>query len=359
MTTHDSADSVANRPTASVGGIKLRIASWRVERKLYRSNRDDLARVAFKVVAIRLYSAAACFISMLLAAWIGAFARVVSAHDWHTFRTLNGATLITVSAQASRYQCYLLAVLLAWAFMLLLTPIGYTVTLRAAVAAAGVLGYLHLSPPAFPVTTRVTAVSHWLARFDQHTNRYAIAFLIFYIGAAYVLQSGAVSMFEHLDQLPTKPGREPHGGSSPLGLLRKPCAILLVLLILELVTWSATVARLAAAGAGTLGPEMSYGFQGGLYQSRYLLVLAIIAFILPQLYDVESWLVAAVALTALYGLAPNVLPFPSILVTAAARGELTRIGAAWGGGSLWAALFIFIPAFMFGIYLVGKFLRTP
>jgi hypothetical protein len=359
MVAHESAASAVDQPTASAGGIKLRISRWFLERKLYRRTRADLAGIVFKVIAIRLYSAAACFISMLLVAWIGAFARVVSAHDWHTFRTLDGATLLAVSAQAGRYQGDLLPVLLAWAALLLLTPIGYTVAFRSAVAAAGLLGYLHLSPPAFLVTTRVTAISHWPARFDDYGNRYAIPFLIFIIGVAYVLQHSAVSMFEHLDQLPTRLGRQPLGGSSPLGLLRKPCAMLLVLLMLESITWAATVIRLSAAGASTLGPETSYGFQGGLYQSRYLLVLAIIAVILPQLYDVESWLLVAVALTALYGLAPDVLPFPSMLGTAVARGELTRIGAAWGGSSLWAALFVFIPAVMFGIYLVGKLLRSP
>ena len=134
--------------------------------------------------------------------------------------------------------------------------------------------------------------------------------------------------------------------------------MLLILLVLESVTWAATVIRLAAAGADPW-LRMSYGFQGGLYQSRCLLVLAIIAVILPRLDDAENWLAAAVALTALYGLAPDVLPFPSILGTAAARGEPPRIGTAWGGGSLWAALFVFIPASMFGVYLVGKLLRSP
>ncbi|HET9081590.1 MAG TPA: hypothetical protein VFO01_13910 [Trebonia sp.] len=359
MVAPNSAAPLADQPTASVGGITLRVSSWLLERKLYRRTRADLARVAGKVVAIRLYSAAACFISMLLAAWVGAFARVVSAHDWHTFRTLDGATLITVSAKAGRYQGYLLPVLLAWAIILLLTPIGYTFAFRTAAVASGILGYLHLSPPAFWVTARVTAVSHWLARFDNDGSRYSILFLISSIGVAYVLQQSAVRMFEHLDQLPTRPGREPHGSSSPLGLLRKPFAMLLILLVLESVTWAATVIRLAAAGASTFGSGMSYGLQGGLYQSRYLLVLAIIAVILPRLDDAENWLAVAVALTALYGLAPDVLPFPSILGTAAARRELTRIGTAWGDGSLWAALFVFIPASMFGVYLVGKLLRSP
>jgi hypothetical protein len=341
------------------GTFKLHATHWCLERKLSRRTRADSAGVVFKVCAIRIYSAAACFISMLLVAWVGAFARAVSAHDWQAFRILDGTTLITVSAQAGRYQGYLLPVLLSWAVLLLLTPTGYTVAFRAAVLAAGILGYLDFSPPSFWVTARVTAMSHWFISFDDYWSRHAIPFLIFSIGAAYVLQYSAVSMFEQLDQLPIKPGRESYGESSSLDLLRKPCAMLLVLLVLLSVTWAATVIRLAASHASILSPEISYGFQGGLYQSRYLLVLAIIAACFPQIYNVENWLIAAVVLTALYGLAPNALPFPSILEISAGRGQLARIGTAWGGGSLWAALFIFTPAIIFGIYLVAKLLRSP
>jgi hypothetical protein len=62
------------------------IAQWFLERRLSRRTRQDFAEMVFKVCAIRMYAAAACFISMLLTAWLGAFARAVSAHDWRVFR---------------------------------------------------------------------------------------------------------------------------------------------------------------------------------------------------------------------------------------------------------------------------------
>lgn len=359
MVADDSLPSPADRPTSFTATVKLNATGWFLERKLSRRTRADSAGVVFKVLAIRIYSAAACFISMLLAAWAGAFARAVRAHDWHAFRTLDETTLLTAAAQAGRYQIYLLPVLLSWAALLLLTPTGYMFAFPAATVAAGILGYLGLSPPSFQVTARVTAISQWLRGFDNHWNQYAIPFLVFSIGVAYVLQRNAVSMFGHLDHLSSKPGRWSLGESSSLGFIRKLCAIALVLLVLLSATWAATVVRLAAAHATIRSPEMSYGFQGGLYQSKYLLVLALIAVCISQIYNGEKWLIVAVALTAWYGLTPNALPFPAVIEAAALRGELTHIGTTWGGGSLWAALFVFIPAIILGIYLVAKLLRAP
>ena len=100
---------------------------------------------------------------MVLVARIGAFVRAISAHDWHTSSTLDGATLLAASTQASRYEALLLPVLLVWAALLLLTPPGYTAAYRAAAIAAGALGYLNFIPPHFPVSTGVGPISRWLS----------------------------------------------------------------------------------------------------------------------------------------------------------------------------------------------------
>lgn len=341
------------------GTLRLRAGQWFLERKVSRRPWAEVAGVAGEVFAIRVYSAGACFVSMLLAAWVGALARVLSADHWHTFTTLDGMTLLSASAQASRYQGGLVPVLVSWAALLLLTPTGYTIAFRAAPVAAGILGYLHLAPPSFAVTTRVSALSHWLVSFDSHLRGDAIQVLIFSIAIAYVLQSSAVSVSARLDQVRRRPGRGSRDGPPWLDVIRKACATLLVLLVLLMATWAATVVRLAAAsGAGTRSLEMSYGFQGGLYQSKYLLVLAFIAVCLSQVYNADKWLVAAVLLTAWYGLAPTAVTWPSALEISVGRGLLTRAGTEWGADSLWAALFIFAPAVMLGIYLVGRLMRS-
>ena len=192
-----------------VDGIRPHPARWLLERRLSRRTRTDFVGFVVKVLAIRLYSAAACLVSMVLATWVGAFVRVVSAHDWHVFRTLNETTLLAASAQAARYQGVLFPVLLLWAVLLLLTPIRYTLAFRAAVVAAGILGYLRLAPPSFLVTTRVTAVSHWLVRFG---SRGGMLYLIFAIAVAYMLLSSAVAEFGRLDYLHRKVRRAPYAG---------------------------------------------------------------------------------------------------------------------------------------------------
>ena len=294
---------------------------------------------------------------MLLAAWAGAFAQAITARGGHGFRTLDGTGLLLASAQASRYQGDLVPVLICWAVLLLLTPTGYAVAWRAAPVAAGVLGFLDLSPPSFPVTTWVSAMSHWLVRFDHHWRPDGI--LVFFVSVlvAYALLSSAAGLFRRLDRFRARPDRRARPGSDAGDLIRKVCAMLLILLMLLLATWAATVVRLVASHPSVSGLEMSFGAQGGLNQSKYLLVLAFLAVCLAQAYSIEYWLFIAVALTAWYGLAPAAVTFPSVLEIPAGRGELARLGAAWGTGSLWVALFIYIPAIMLGSYLTAGLVR--
>ncbi|HEX5296304.1 MAG TPA: hypothetical protein VFW50_04890 [Streptosporangiaceae bacterium] len=332
-----------------VHGIRPHPARWLLERRLSRRTPADFVGFVVKILAIRLYSATACFISMLLAAWVGAFVRVVSAHDWHVFRTLNETTILAASAQAARYQGVLFPVLLLWAVLLLLTPIRYTLAFYSAVVAAGILGYLRLDPPSFLVTTWVTAISHWLVRFG---GRGGILYLISAIGVACVLLSSAVAEFGRLDHLHRKARRASYAGRHSRDVVRKLCAIPLILLALLSVTWAVTVVRLAASGSG-----ISPGYQGALHQSEYLLVLIAIAIAIPGLANGGKWLIVAVIFTTWYSLAPDVLSLLPALEISAGRGELIHIGTAWGADSLWAALFIFIPSAVFGIYLITALLR--
>jgi hypothetical protein len=135
--------------------------------------------------------------------------------------------------------------------------------------------------------------------------------------------------------------------------VRKLCAIPLILLVLLSVSWAVTVVRLAASGTG-----ISPGYQGALYQSKYLLVLILISIAISWLTDGGRWLIVAVIFTTWYSLAPDVLSLPSALKISVGRGELIHIGTAWGTDSLWAALFIFIPSAVFGIYLITALLRS-
>lgn len=356
VVTRDSAPFPADRHVASGGSLRLHFAHCVLRHKLSRRTRADFAGMVFNVVAIRLYAAAACLISMVLVAWAGTFARVVSAHGWRVFRALNETTLLTALAQAARYQGFLLPVLLSWAVLLLLTPDGYTLAFRSAAIAAGILGFLRFSPPSFLVTTRVATLSHWLTTFSGHG---AVPYLILAIAMAYVLLSSSVGIFGRLGDVRRKAHAVPYGGSSSFGFIRRLCALLLILLTLLSVTWAATVIRLAASGASRPSAEISYGYQGGLYQSKYLFVLVIVSITVSQIIISRKWLIVAVILTALRSLAPRVLRFPSTLEISAGRGQLTHIGTAWGPNSLWAALLIYIPAVVLGIYLAARLLRSP
>ena len=368
MVAHDPAHSPAGRSAAFPGITRPHPARWLAEHRLSRRTRPDFGSLVFKVLAIRAYSAFTCLLSMLLLAWAGAFVRIVSAGNWHIFKTLDDNTVQIISAQAARYQSYLLPVLLSWAVLLLLTPIGYTIAFRMAAVAAGVLGYLHLHPPSFLDTTKVTAISHWLASFSPA----AVVYLILAIPMAYLLLASAAAVFGRLGYLHRNARSVRYYGSISLGFTRRLCAMLLTLLVLLSVTWATTVARLAASGPRFPGAAISYGLQGALHQSRCLLVLVFISAAASQIASGIKWLIFAVILTALYNLMPGVLTFPSstaplkvvltlpsFLEVPAARTQLIHIGTAWGADSLWAALFIFVPASVLGIYLVIRLLRWP
>lgn len=343
-------------------GVTVRARRWVLEWRLYRRSWSDVAGVPVRVVSIRLYVATVCLISMVLMAWIGAFARVLVGQDWHTPTILSSATLLAAAEWASGFQGALFPVLLVWAGMLLLTPNGFTAAFRAAAVAACALGYLYFLPPAFPVTPKVAGVSRWLDQAGGHP------FVLYFVGSvalAVLLQLHAGRTFRRLH--PVNPASfEGH----PYGLLAcRLCVMPLILGMLLATVWAAAVIRLAAADGSLPGHGASYGFRAALVQDKYLFVLTLMAVLIAQLTSNTKWLIGAVALAAVYGMLPSTGPFqikttrfllfPPTLEFSAWRGELTRIGMAWGADTLWAALFLFVPAVVLGIYLVTRLLRSP
>jgi hypothetical protein len=355
MVAPDSAPLPADQPAAFTGGVKSRVADWFVARKLSRRTRADYTGVVLRVFTIRVYSAVACLISMLLAAWAGGFVRAVSARDWQAFKTLDGATLLAASAQADRYQGYLLPVFLSWAALLLLTPPRYTMAFRTTAVAAGILGYLHFSPPSFVITTKVATISHWLTNFY---DRAVIVYLIFTIIVTYTLQSSAARAFRNLEYFRKNPRFTPPYRSAAVNLIRRMCRIPLILLVLLSVTWTVTVVRLAASGANGPSTEISHGLEGAVYQSKYLLLLVLLSVFVSLITNSEKWLIAAVILTTWAGLAPGILHLPSALEISAGRAQLIHADAEWGANSLWAALFIFVPVIILGMYFTARLARV-
>ena len=94
------------------------------------------------------------------------------------------------------------------------------------------------------------------------------------------------------------------------------------------VTWAVTVVRLAASISGT---GISYGCQGAVYQSEYLLVLILIAIAVSLLTGGGKWLIVAVALTTWYSLVPDPPSFPSALEISAGPGGVDPHRDGLGG----------------------------
>ena len=283
-----------------------------LERKLARRPLSAYSQEVFRILSIRMYSAVAGFISMVLAAWLGGFARVLSANHGRAFVDLGKDTLLVAAAQAERCEVRLLPVLVVWGVLLLITPTGYTAVFPAAACTAGILGFLHFSPPTFQVTARTSAASQWLTGFDDRWSRDTIPFLVFSIGVAYLLQRSSASMFGNLRYSPGDSRRRSFFEISLRTRVRNLTAVYLALLVLLLATWSARVIQLAAARAGTSNTGLNFGFQGGLEQSRNLLVLTLIALCFAWVYNVTRWLFI-VSCTALYILVPNSPTLPSVL----------------------------------------------
>jgi hypothetical protein len=288
---------------------------------------------------------------MVLITWIAAFARQILEHGWSGFRMLGGAALSRASMQAAGYERELVPVLAVWAAFLLLAPAGYTIAFRSAAVAAGVLGALDFSPPSFVVTPKVAGFARELVEYTRSWN--GIWLLLLSASVAYLLYRAGLSASERLGQLSARQARRPTLASPTQIYASQVCCAVLALVVLQAAAWSGTVVWLAARHAP--GDVMSYGMRGALVQSDYLLATAVVAVLVACSQVARGvLLLAATALAASLGAVSNVSPMPRDLALSVGGGELARIAATWGSGSLWAALFVGFPACLLGIYLVAR-----
>lgn len=321
----------------------------------------DVAAAVTKTLLARVWAAACAFGSMILIAWIAAFTRAVFQHGWSGFRTLGGDSLSSASMQAARYEGGLVPVLAVWAALLFFTPSGFTIAFRGAAVAAAALGALDFSPPRFIVTSGTAGFARGLTQFSRSWN--GILFLIASVVVAYLLLHGAVSVFERLDRFSDRRTRRPARAGRPKAWRRARPARLAIyggaagrlavaLVVLVLACWSGAVVWLAASHAH--GDVTSYGLRGALLATSYLPILVIVALLVTSSGDAHNWLLAAVPLAALLGTTGNVWRVPRDLSLSLGHGELGRIAALWGGGSLAAALFVGFPACLVGVYVAAR-----
>jgi hypothetical protein len=316
--------------------VKRDFTQRRMVRKLSRPAPADIANGLYRVLLTRVCSAVICLVAMLLAAWIGALARILTGHDWRIFRMLDPSALETASRQAGIYQADLLPVLLVWAALLIVTPNGFAFAHRSATVVAGILGYLHFSAPSFFLTSEVASISHWLSRLDNRCSDNAVLFLIVSVILCWVLISNAARTFSQLGRV----------GQWPFGwLIRKQCALVLAALVLFLAVWAAIVIRPAASHQ-----DIRVSDQEAIL---YLLALILLAVLSAQGGDDGKWLAGFTLLASVYALAVSTAPGPG---QRAGTALLIRIGAAWGADLSLTALFLFIPAGLLGVYLVGRIL---
>jgi len=316
-----------------------RVSSW-LRARLRRRPAAEVASALARVLLTRAWAAACAFCAMTLIAWLGAFARALLRHGWDGFRTLSAAGLSDATAQAGRYEAGLVAVLAVWATLLLLVPAGYAIAFRAAAVAAAALGALNFAPPPFLVTSWVAGFAGGLARLSRSWN--GIALLVASLAAFFLLYRGALGTFSRL-------------GEFSAGRTRQPALatrFVLALVVLLSAAWSGAVVWLAASHAH--GDVTSFGSRGGLVQGDYLLALAAAALLVADSGSARARLLAVTPLAALLGCFAHDLPVPHDLVSSAALTDLERAGAWWGGGSLWAALFVGFPLCLLGVYLVAR-----
>jgi len=317
-----------------------RVSTWLLMRRLRRRTAAEVAAAAAGVAATRAWAAACAFCAMVLVAWLAAFARALSWHGWSGFRSLSAAGLSSATARAGGYEAGLVPVLAAWAALLLLVPAGYAIAYRAATAAAAVLGALDFAPPSFVVTSWVAGFSSGLAQLSRSWN--GVVLLVASLAAVFLLYRGALGAFQRIGQFSA-------------GRTRRPAPVtrfVLALVVLLSAAWSGTVVWLAASHAP--GDATSFGRQGGLVQGDYLLALGVAAMLAAGGRSTQARLLAVTPLAALLGYFAHDLPVPHDLVWSAGRAHLERAGAWWGGGSLWAALFVGFPLCLLGVYLAAR-----
>jgi len=308
-------------------------------RRLYRRTPAELAGALGRDLLVRVGAAACAWGSMVLIAWIAAFARAVLGQGWSGFRTLDAVALANASMEAGRYEAGLVAVLAVWAAWLLGTPTGYTTAFRGAAVAAAALGALDFAPPSFLVTSKVAGLARGLAQITRSWN--GIALLIVSVAAAYLLQRGALAVFGQLDQFSAVRGQRP----------TRTARFLLVAVVLLLATWSGAVVWLAGHPHGDAAAA---GARAGLALSGCLPALAVVAVLVTTSDKAHKWLLPVASSAAVLGaVVADAWPLPRDLTVSFGRGDLERMGTALGGDGLWVALFACVPACLLAAYLMA------
>ncbi|HEX3958973.1 MAG TPA: hypothetical protein VHZ03_20485 [Trebonia sp.] len=298
------------------------------------------------MIGIRLYAAAAGYLTMLCAVVVGAFARTfISGGGWKV--ATQTAIAHTASAQSWMYLKELAPVAIVWALMLLLTPRGYRHAFHAAIIAAAVLGYLHFVPPAlFTIRLPVGAArTVALVNADPYTPQLAAALSV-PLGIVALLSG--VAVFRHLEYLPVGTPRGPWRGSAVSYRVRRAGAGIVALGAFASLTWAAAALRLGSSAS--VAAWRSAGFQGGLLLGDYLPALAafaaLFAILIPESRAAGAALAAGAAIAAALGLAPQLAWYslPSF-----GSGTLSRAGAALAGHDPWITLFAIVPASLLAI----------
>ena len=287
---------------------------------------------------VRLGAVACTWGSMVLTAWIAAFARAVLGSGWSGFRTLDGAALANAAMRAGQYEAGLVAVLAVWAALLLLTPTGYATAFRGATVAAAALGALDFAPPSFLVTSKVAGLARGLAQFSRSWN--GIALLIGSVAGAYLLYRAALAVFGRLDRFSAVRAERP----------TRTARFLLVVVGLLLATWSGAVVWLAAHPHGNAASSEA---RAGLVLSDCLLPLAVVALLVATSDKAHRWLLAVTPAAAVLGGVADVWALPRDLTVSFGRTELARMGTALGADALWVALFAGFPACLLAVYLMA------
>ena len=294
---------------------------------------------------------------MVFIVWVAAVVQTIAVGGIQALRTLDTAQINYASQYAAGVQSGLLPVLVVWAALLLITPVGYVAAFRAAALSAGVVGYLQLVPPSFPVTRWVARVANsLLAAYPQGKPPIVLGTALAFLGLALLLLSADRRLFTSLEGLRLRPGLRIRAGIRSGNTASKLVAVPLIALILLLAIWAGTVVRLAATGATVPGKLAQDGSQAGAWAGGYLLVIVLAAVVVPLLRAARPAAWTVVLCAGVIASIPVVADHSSALRIPLLTSQFTALGGDCGADSLWIALFACVPLIVFGLYLADRML---
>lgn len=338
-----------------IAGSPLR--GWRLRRKLSRKGWLTLARRFAKASLIRLTASIACLIAMVLIVWAAVVVRIIAVGGIQALQTLDTTQINGAPHQAAQVQSDLFPVLVVWAALLLVTPVGYVAAFRAAALSAGAVGYLNLVPPSFLVTRWVARVADSLLEAHPQRNPpIVLGTALGFLGLALLLLSIARRVFTSLEGLRLRPGWRVRAGIRSGNSASKLVAVPLIALILLLAIWAGTVVRLAATGATVPGKLAQDGSQAGAWAGDYLLAILLVAVVVPLLRAARPAAWMAVLCAGAIASIPVVADHSSALRIPLLTSQFTALGGDCGADSLWIALFAGVPFIVFGLYLADRML---